>query len=812
MDYLKALGSRKAPSREPADSFKQPQVPDRTGQLASVEDVHQPVGLVPDDSEALNTALSIAIQRGEMERALQICGMLITRYPESAEAYCKRGNVLTRLGQWESALADFDHAIVLKHDYVEAYFYRGVVLHELRQFDAAIASQDKAIEFTPGGFLPYMAYSRRGRAFAELKLFDRALESYDRAIALKSDDFEAHYGRALTLHQSARLDDALAGYDQAIALKSDYADVHLNRGSALLQLRRYEAAVSSFDRAIELNAIHARLFHGRGLALRHLKRLDDALACFEQAIVQGPACAGVYVDRANVLLEVGRFEAALASYDDAIAIEPENVEALQGRGFALLNMKRLEAAIESLDRALSINADQKYLPGLRRHLKMQICDWQDFEADVEELVTGLRAGNPVSTPFPMLALVDSPPVHRLAANLWASEHYPRNDALGPVRRRRSVDKIHIAYFSPDFRHHPVSLLTCEMFETHDRSRYSVTAFAFGPRTKDDVRARLVRAFDRFIEVEGKSDFQVASMARNLEVDVAVDLAGYTEHCRTGVFALRAAPVQISYLGYLGTMAAPYMDYLVADATIIPRSEQGHYAEKILYLPSYQANDSKRRIAKRSFTRVELGLPPDGFVYACFNSNYKITPPTFTVWMRILSQVRGSNLFLYVGDPVAERNIRKEAELRGVDGRRIVFGEKLPFEEYLARFQSVDLFLDTLPYNAGTTASDALWAGLPVLTCTGEAFAGRVAASLLTAMELPELITNTPSEYERLAVKLATEPGLMANMRQKLAANRLAAPLFNTPQFTRTLETAYLRTYERYLAGLEPDHIYIERSV
>jgi len=354
-------------------------------------------------------------------------------------------------------------------------------------------------------------------------------------------------------------------------------------------------------------------------------------------------------------------------------------------------------------------------------------------------------------------------------------------------------------------------LTSELFESHDRSRFHVTAIAFGPGSSDSVRTRLELAFDRFIEVGDQSDIHVASLVRRLEVDIAVDLAGFTEHCRTRVFALRAAPIQISYLGYLGTMAVPYMDYLLADATIIPGSEQQHYMEKIIYLPSYQANDSKRRISDRTFTREELGLPREGFVFACFNANYKITPATFLVWMRILRQVQGSNLFLYVGDQLAEQNIQKEGERCGIDARRIVFGEKLAFEDYLARFRAVDLFLDTLPYNAGTTASDALWAGLPVLTCMGQAFAGRVAASLLTAINLPELITSTPAQYEELAVKLATNPQMMARIRERLADNRLTAPLFNTAQFTRTLEAAYTRVCERYRAALPPEHVYIEPS-
>ena len=777
----------------------------------ALTDYDRAIDLNPAYSHAFCNRGVVLEQLHRWDEALKSYDRALALDPEDFLSHCNRGSVLRKLKRFEEALISYDQAIAIKSDYVEAYFYRGAVLHELGRFDAAIASHDKAIEFTPSGLLPYMAYSSRAYALVELKRFDQALASYGQAIALKGDYAEAHYGRGLALHQVGRLEDALASYEHAVALQDDYAEAYINRGSVLLELRRYEAAVSSFDRAIELKAMHARLFQGRGLALRQLRRLDEALTSFERAISIKSECADFHVDRANVLLEVGRYEAALASYDQAIELKSSYVEALQGRGFALLNLKRLEAAIASFDQALAVNPDQKYLFGLRRHLKMQICDWKDLETDIEKLTKGLQAGIPVSTPFPMLALIDSAPVHRLAAKLWAEEQYPQDDSLGPISMRLPASKIHIAYFSPDFRNHPVSLLTSELFEIHDRSRFHVTAIAFGPKTDDSVRTRLEHAFDGFIEVGDQSDIQVASLARSLGVDIAVDLAGFTEHGRTKVFALRAAPIQISYLGYLGTMAAPYMDYLLADAMIIPGSEQQHYMEKIIYLPSYQANDSKRRIAERTFTREELGLPREGFVFACFNANYKITPATFEVWMRILGQVQGSNLFLYVGDQVAERNIHKEGERRGIDSRRIVFGEKLVFEEYLARFRAVDLFLDTLPYNAGTTASDALWAGLPVLTCMGQAFAGRVAASLLTAINLPELITSTPAQYEELAVELATNPRMMAHIRQKLAANRLAAPLFNTAQFARTLEAAYTQIYERYNAGLRPEHVNIERS-
>jgi protein O-GlcNAc transferase len=697
--------------------------------------------------------------------------------PADYLAYSNRGSALKKLRRLEEALASFERTIELKGDYTEAYFYRGQVLQEMRRFEAAIASYDRAIELTPEHLSPYLAHSSRGFALAGLKRFDEALVSME----------------------------------QAIAVKSDYFDAYCARGHVLLELRRWEAAVASYDEAIALGpeALGAQpAYSSRGFALKELKRFEEALASYDRAIELEDSDAEVRINRGGVLQEMGRHEAAIASYDRAIVLKPDCVEAHAGRGFSLLNRGRHEAALASFDQALALKADQKYLFAFRRYVQMQTCDWDGLAPYLERLEQELRARNPISAPFQVLALVDSPPLHRLAAEIWVREECPADDALGTIPQRQLGDKIRIGYFSADFRNHPVSLLTAELFETHDRSRFEIIAFALGPKVNDAVRARLERAFDRLIDVGERSDLEVVETARHWGIDIAVDLGGFTEHARPKIFALRAAPIQMSYIGYLGTIGAPYMDYLLADPTIIPAEERQHYSEAIIYLPSYQVNDSKRPVAERTLTREELGLPATGFVFSCFNANYKIMPGTFALWMRILLRVQGSSFYLYAGNEAAERNLRAEAERRGVDPRRMVFGKFLAQEDYLARFRTMDLFLDTLPYNAGTTASDALWAGLPVLTCAGRAFAGRVAASLLNAIELPELVTSTAEQYEEMAVQLAENREVLHNIKRKLAQNRLKTALFDTHSFTKHLEVAYTRVLERHRAGLAPQTIYV----
>ena len=352
----------------------------------------------------------------------------------------------------------------------------------------------------------------------------------------------------------------------------------------------------------------------------------------------------------------------------------------------------------------------------------------------------------------------------------------------------------------------------ELFERHDKTKFELTAFSFGPDQNDEMRQRVSKAFDRFIDVRMKTDEEVARLSRDLGIDIAVDLKGVTQDCRTGIFSYRAAPIQVSYLGYPGTMGAEYIDYLIADKTLIPIESQQHYSEKIVYLPySYQVNDAQRKISDKVFTRSELGLPESWFVFCCFNNNYKITPNTFDLWMKILGQVTGSVLWLFEDNPTAAKNLRLEAQKRGMDPSRLVFAKRMNLPEHLARHKVADLFLDTLPCNAHTTASDALWAGLPVLTQAGESFASRVAASLLNAIELPELVTYTPEAYVALAIDLATHPAKLQELKSKLAANRLTTPLFDTALFTQHIEAAYTLMFERYQADLMPDHIYIKHD-
>jgi predicted O-linked N-acetylglucosamine transferase (SPINDLY family) len=723
------------------------------------------------DWDALSAAAAGALQGNQFEQAIRLYGELLENTGDRAELFYKRANAYNGLGRWQMAVDDYDRAISLDATHARAYCNRGTALERLARWTEAVASYDRAIELAPEDFLSY----------------------YNRGSALKNLE---------------RFEEALSSYQGALSLKRDYVVAYINCGNVLQKLKRYEAALANYEKAIEFDPGNAAAFLGRGVSLASLRRFSEALVSYDRAIALDGRFTEAYIDRGIALHEMGKSEAALASYDTAIVLDPTFAEAHQARGLSLLNLRQFEAAVASFDRALALEADRRYLRGLRLHAKMQICSWSGLTDELELIVEGIRRGRALCPPLPMLALADDAALQRATAQLWVAHECPPNDVLGAIPARQPPRKIKVGYFSADFRDHAVASLTAELFETHDRANFEIIAFAFGPESKDPVRARLERAFDKFLDVRQYSDIEVARLARQLEIDIAVDLGGFTEYCRTGIFALRAAPIQVSYIGYLGTMCAPYMDYLLADAAIIPEVQRANFSEKIAYLPSYQANDS-RRTNSRMLSRDDLGLPQRGFVFSCFNSNYKIMPATFAAWMRILKRVADSIIYIYSENEIVDRNLRLEAQKLGVDSKRIVFGRRMARDDYLARFRAMDLFLDTLPYNAGTTASDALWAGLPVLTCTGQSFAGRVASSVLTAIDLPELITSSTEQYEDLAVQLAAEPQRLARIKAKLQRNRSSTPLFDTRSFAANLENAYGRMMEIYAAGLPPEHIRVE---
>ena len=707
-------------------------------------------------------------------------------------------------GQRAEARRLYEAILAEQPDFFDALHFLGILDLDDRAPERALARFDRAIALRPDH---PQVHSNRGNALFHLDRLPEALASYDKAIALAPDYIDALYNRGNVLYATGRRDDAVASYDRVIALQPGHAEAHSNRGVALFELGRFDDAVVSYDRAIALRPAQAALHANRANALRQLRRLPEAVAGYDRAVALRPDAA-VLCSRGHALYELGHLEDAIASYDQALTLAASHAEAWSRRGFALRDLGRLEAAAESHAKALALDPGADFLFGEYLHTRMQACDWATHDGDVADLAARIAGGRRVSSPFIALAILDDPALHCRASETYAAVRYGVVESVRSFVGWEKSDRLRIGYYSADFHDHATAYLIAELIEKHDRNRFDCTAFSFGPDRRGAMRQRLTAGFDRFVDVRARSDREIVDLSRELGINIAIDLKGYTRDSRPAIFAGRCAPVQASYLGYPGTMGTRHMDYIIADSVVIPEESRRHYSEKVVRLPgSYQANDSRKPMSGRSPSRRELGLD-EGFVFCCFNNSYKIQPATFDSWMRILRRVDGSQLWLIEDNAAAVRNLRREAEARGVDGHRLVFSRRIPLADHLARHHAADLFLDTLPYNAHTTASDALWAGLPVLTLTGRAFAGRVATSLLQAMAMSDLVTDTARDYEQRAVDLATGPGALAAIKRKLQNNRHSSALFDSTAFAKHLEAACSMMHDRHRRGLAPDHIEI----
>ncbi len=630
-----------------------------------------------------------------------------------------------------------------------------------------------------------------------------AADMFRRATRIKPDLVDAHYNLAVALGMLGNYNDAALAYDKVLKLDPRHANARNNYATALLHAGRPADAVRQYDELIAQAPASADAYINRGTARQALKRVEEALADYERAIALKPNFAEAHLNRANALAELRRSDEALASYQKALALQPDFADAYNNMGNILSNLGRYEEAVTAYDQGLALQPEDSEARSMRYSAKMQLCDWSNVEQERDRLLVAIERGL-IANPFVALALSPSVEDHLRCARKFSQVRFPAAEPLwrGEIYRH---DRIRLAYVSGDFREHPIAYLTAAMYEHHDRSRFEVTAVSFGPEQERGIRQRLQGAFEHFIDVRTKSDQEIAALLREREIDIAVDLVGFLENARTNVFASRVAPIQVNYIGFPGTLGADYFDYVIADPTVVPPEHVAFYTEKVAWLPdAYLPTDATRAVAEVTPTRNELGLPERGFVFCAFNLSYKINAAMFEVWMRLLREVEGSVLWLREYNPVATRNLRAEAERRGVGPERLIFAPRAPLAaDHLARQRQADLFLDTLPYNAHTTATEALWVGLPVLTWLGTSFAGRVAGSLNRAVGMPELVTTSLAEYEALALKIAKDPALCAELKRKLARNRQSHPLFDTARFTRHIETAYATMWQAYQDGRPP---------
>ena len=640
---------------------------------------------------------------------------------------------------------------------------------------------------------------------------DHAALTAQKVLEIDHNNIDAYLTLSTCQKDQQHYDEALKTCQKIISIDPTIVEAHCNLGSCLSKTQKYNEAIASFDRALALRPDSLEALLGRGNVFTELKRYNDAFAAYDKALTLNGDLAGAWLGRGNVFTQLKRYNDAFAAYDKALELKPDLAEAWLGRGNVFIELKQHREAFAAYDKALALKPNLTELEGERLHCKMHLCDWSNFTTECQHLISSIRNDKTNTNPFAFIAISTSREDQLKCAKLWINEKYPTVSKPiwnGEIYKH---DKIRIGYVSADFQQHATSDLIAGLFECHDKAKFKTVAISIGPDDSSKIRVRLTKAFDSFSDVRLLSDEEIAHQIRQNEIDILVDLKGFTQDARTSIFAHRPAPIQVNYLGYPGTMGGDYIDYIIADQTLIPSLHQQDYSEKIVYLPnSYQVNDRERAISEKAFSREELGLPHDGFVFCCFNNSFKILPEIFDCWMGILKNVKGSVLWLLEISEPATYNLRMEAKARGVDPDRLVFAKKLPAPDHLARHRLADLSLDTLPYNAHTTTSDALWAGLPVLTQIGETFAGRVAASLLNAIGLDELIATTARQYEELAIELAINPEKLAAIKTKLANNRLSTPLFDTQLFTRHIETAYEAMYERHRMRMPPDHIYVSR--
>jgi predicted O-linked N-acetylglucosamine transferase (SPINDLY family) len=646
------------------------------------------------------------------------------------------------------------------------------------------------------------AHSNLGNALKELGRLDEALGCYDRAVELQPDFVEAWFNRGVLLILLGRIPDALSSYDRALSIRPAYVEALNNRGNALSSLGRPDEALDSYDRALRLNPNFSPALSNRGQTLAALQRPQEALASFEEVLKRDPNNVKALAKHGDALQDLGRTAEAVLSYDRALKIRSDLPDVVNNRALALLDLGRHAQAAGAFRQLLALAPGWDYALGFKFHAQLLDCHWEDYHERAEQIAAGVARGERRDAPFSFLVHCGDPGKQRDCARIYAADKYPPAPEPLSSDARYRHDKLRIAYLSSDFHDHPVGHLIADLVDRHDRGRFKLFGFSLAQDRGDLLRERLRRSFDQFATVGSRSDREIAQLLKDNEIDIAIDLNGYTQGRRTGIFSHRGAPLQVNYLGYPGTMGAEYFDYLIADRYVVPPEHEAHYREKIVRLPhAYIAKT--RQAVEPPGSRNAYGLPEDAFVFCCFNNSYKIAPEVFDVWMRLLHRVPKSVLWLRDHGSEASRNLAREAERRGISADRLSFVPRVGRPEHLARYGTADLFLDTSPYNAHATALEALSAGLPVVTVSGASFASRVAGSLLHAIGLPQLIADDLTGYEALAFGLAGDRAALAEVRSRLMDNRAHASLFDADRLARHLEAAYLALCERHGRGETP---------
>jgi protein O-GlcNAc transferase len=723
----------------------------RAGQLPEAERIYQQIlHANPKHPIALHLLGVIAINMGKNDVAVDLISQALTTMPHHADAHYDIGIAFLKLGKLEDAVASFLKALAIKPDNAMAYTNLGIALQDMGKPDQAVSNFHKALAIVPDHA---KAHNNLGIALQDLGKLDEGVASFYKALAIKPDYFQAHYNLGTAFIQIGKLDEAIVCYREALSIKPDYAEAHNNIGIAFKKMLKLEKSVASFHQALAIKPDYPEAHYNLGTAFQELNKLDEAIEC----------------------------------YREALSIKPDFTEARYNLSFQL----RWACAWSEADR---------------------------IEAEAEEYGKGSIGQEGYVSPSPLSNIAtradvsENFAVARAKSDEIAKIVSGQNGAFQVSHRKSRKSKITIGYLSNDFYDHATSHLMLGLFGLHDRQNFNIFTFSYGRNDKSEYREQIKSNSDKFVDIQTFSHLEAANEIFACSVDILVDLKGHTQGNRLEICALRPAPVQATYLGFPGTSGAEFLDYIITDRIVTPEDQSAFYSEQLVYLPhSYQVNDQNQKISNTTFSRSDFNLPERAFVFCSFTNNYKIDPDMFGIWMNLLKDNQDSVLWLLRSNGMVEQNLRSEAEARGVSGDRLIFAEKMPKDQHLARCQLANLALDTRIYNGHTTTSDILWAGVPVVSMRGTHFASRVSASLLNAIGLPELVTNNLEEYEALASRLCQNPDTLDGLKTKLSGNRLTEPLFDTPRFTRNLESAYRSMWDRYLAGGSPSRIDVVES-
>ena len=641
--------------------------------------------------------------------------------------------------------------------------------------------------------------------------FGQAIDAYRQSISINPKYPNAHYNLGHILQLQKQYAEALVHYKKAVLFKPDYIEAHNNIGLIFHEQNKFDESIEAFKKVISIRSNYPEAYNNMGFTLHKQNKLIEALAFYRQAITLKPDYAEAHNNLGLTFQVQGNLDKAVDHYKKALTIDIDYGDAYYNLGNAFKDQGKRENALKNYKKALLLNPNNQLARTQKLHQQAHVCDWDSIEED-KNLIANLGITDQYIDPFTLISLEDDPHSHKLRGKIYAKIKFQKNTLPTILNPKQKPARIRIGYFSADFCEHPVAYLIARTLELHDRSKFEIYAYSFLEKKNDKMHKRIMEAVDFFEDVSSLNDKQVALIARRDKIDIAIDLTGYTDNSRTSIFSYRPSPIQINYLGYPGSLGADFIDYIIGDKNLIPEKSEKNFTEKVIKLPnSYMATDNTRMVSKIKMSRHQLGLPEDAFVFCCFNNNYKITSVEFDIWMRLLSRVNKSVLWLRKSNEWSEENFLKEAKKRNISTSRIIFADKIDMDEHLARHKYADLFLDTFNFNAHTTASEALWSGLPLVTKSGAGFASRVAGSLLKSLDLHELVTKSSKDYEDLIFELATNPLKLRVLRQKLMSNIISKPLFNSELFTKHLESSYLLVYQNYFQGRPPETINVPNN-